>query len=204
LVKACHGSVVDDRSAAALDHLRNHGPGELHHSFDVDLPAQIPVLAQNIEEGSYPDRGSGVVEQDVDTAKGLAGLFDAGPDRIGIGHVHRHAQPLGAKGFDLGDQPLEGPGFVSDAEQPFDHQILALSGEIRDHHARPLLSQLERARPAHALGASRTRDDGDLSFQQFHVCSPAFSSGYLEAIPRLRCTPRRRPRHPAESSPELL
>ena len=137
--EARHGRVVDDRPAPSFDHLRNHGLAEMHHALHVDLPAQVPVLTRRVEEGPDTDRGSGVVEEDVDTAEGLARLLDAGQDLSDVGHVHRQRERLGAERLDLGHQPLEGCEFSPTPSNPSMLQVLALPGEVGDDHARPLL-----------------------------------------------------------------
>src|SRR5262245_30335100 len=89
---------VDDASAAARDHPRDHGTATQIDTKDVDLEDVPPLVRIEVPGGVLPDRDPRVVDQEIERAELLFGLR----------HHALDVRPLGDVGLDRKTADLGG------------------------------------------------------------------------------------------------
>ena len=141
------GGGGDDGDVAVVAglHLAEEGAGDAEDAAEVDVEAAVDLFVGEVEEALAGD-DAGALDENVDLAEVLEGLFGLGVDVLYIGDVD-----LVAAGFHA--ESLEGlNGFVDAGDVPNDDCVSAALGAFFGHDE------------AHAAGATGDEDvlSGDL------------------------------------------
>ena len=142
------GEAVDDATAAALGHRRQHRLRAQQRAPEVDVHHAVPLVDGHVAEPVLREvaHDRGVVDEDVDAAERVDGGARHGLCRREIGHVDGHADGGEAVGLELVGG-LGGGALV----------------DVGQHDRGAGLAQ--RAPVDHADAAGTTGDHGDLPAQ---------------------------------------
>src|SRR5712691_1449045 len=144
-VDARDGRHVDDEAAALGHHLPARPLAAEKDAVEVDPDHGVPAIGADVL-GFGAERGSGIVDHDVQPPQLLHRALNEPLDRLFLAHVHRHAEGAAPELLDLRRDRLE---------------VLDLAAA--DDDGRAGLGEFQRERAAYVDAAAR--DDGDLLLQ---------------------------------------